>query len=406
MSNYLPKGFRDYMLDGADLLHEAAEKVAGVYARWGFRRFIPSAIEDADTFGQGADLNLLQQSFRFPDRTGDLLVLRSDMTLQAARVLSGELAGATPPLRLFYADRVFRHVPEGQGRLREVWQAGVELAGVSGPEADAEIIAVTLDALREVGVTDVQVDIGHAAFVREFLTALNLAPDVQHSLASALERKDARGLLELRESGLLSPDHYTQSLALIEAFGLSSLDEVERAGFPVSADAVAQLRGIITVLETYGVDARFTFDPGEIRGFDYYTGFFFHVYSSEVGRPLAAGGRYDGLLKEYGRDLDAVGCAIDLAAVLPSLPVVDTKRIHIVNLRDARDDALRLAREFRNAGACVSREIIRRSWEETLVFARKLSIDWIVVLEQDGMERVVRVADEKDLSIADLRGKL
>ncbi len=404
MANYLPKGFRDYVFERADGMHQASERVAEVYERWGFRRFTPSAVEDADTFGQGADAWLLKNSFRFADRTGELLVLRSDMTLQAARVLSGELANVPSPLRLFYADRVFRNVGDGQGALREVFQAGVELAGAAGPEADAEVVAVTLEALRALGVEDLQVDIGHAEFVRVFLQGVGLKGADGDELGEALQRKDARGVADLRARGVLSSEQEQAALELIEAFGLGSLEAVSKLPIPEAPQALAELKGILDVLQGYGIEVRITFDPGEMRGFGYYTGFFFHVYSPAVGRALATGGRYDGLVQSFGRDLPAVGCAIDLAAVVPAMEVGRRRRIHIVNYRAQLNDALQLARGLRERGAAVSRDIVRRSFEESLAFARRLDMDVLVVLEADGTRRVLSVHDGSELGEAGLEG--
>jgi ATP phosphoribosyltransferase regulatory subunit len=391
--NYLPKGFRDYTFHRADALNDAARLVGDVYARWGYRRFVPSAVEDAGTFSRGAGAELLRQSFRFADRSGEMLVLRPDMTLQAARVIAGELAEIPPPIRLSYSDRVFRNGPDGKGDLREVWQAGIELAGAPGPEADAEILAATLEALTALGAGDLQVDLGHAGFVRDFMAGLGVNGKDGAKVVSALEHKSLGALRELEGEGILKADALQTAKELIQGFGLPSVEALEALALSVGNEAVAELKAIVDVLKAYGVNARLSFDPGEVRGFDYYTGFFFHIYSASSGVPLAAGGRYDGLLKNYGRDLPAVGCAIDLAAALPAESPERSLRVHIVNLRPQRDDALRLARSLREKGVSVSRDIVKRPWTESLDYARLMGIDKLVVLDADATQRVLAVSD-------------
>jgi ATP phosphoribosyltransferase regulatory subunit len=322
--------------------------------------------------------------------------------LQAARVLAGELSASAAPLRLFYVDRVFRNVPEGKGALREIWQAGAELAGVSGAEADAEIIAIALEALAALGVRDMQVDLGHTSFVRDFLSDLKLAPDATARLADALGRKDTRALQDLLAEGVLDEQGWQTAQKLIGAFGLVSAEEL-RSGGATSQAAVESLLGIAGVLKAYGVEAKVTFDAGEVRGLDYYTGFFFHIYAPGVGRPLAAGGRYDGLIGRFGRDLPAVGCAIDLEAAVANVPLRRANRVHIVALQDTRTGALALARRLRDAGNAVSRDIIRRPWEESLEFARQAGMDFVVLLESEGKQRLVEVASgkQREFSSAD-----
>lgn len=390
MANYLPKGFRDYVSARADALRGAADRIGDVFALWGYRRFLPSGVEDAETLAAGADGKLLQESFRFADRTGELLVLRPDMTLQAARVMAGELSGVPAPLRLFYADPVFRNLPEGRGELREIWQAGIELAGAQGPEADAEVIAVALEALAAVGVADAQVDLGHAAFVRNFLTAHELTGQGAADVAAALERKDTRRLDELKSAGVISAEARADALKLVGAFGLDAA-AVDRLGLTFLSAAAAELREIEAVLRAYGLRNRVTVDPGEVRGLEYYTGFFFHVYGAAARRPLAGGGRYDGLVGRYGRELPAVGCAIDLAAAAAGYAPAAPRRVHIVNLRATRDDALQLARALREKGVAVSRDIVKRPWEESQAFAQTAGIDALVVVEADGGYRWIEL---------------
>ncbi len=401
--NYLPKGFRDYAYERADALHEASQRVAEVYARWGFRRFVPSLVEDAETFARGADTQLLRQSFRFADRSGEMLALRADMTLQAARVMAGELAAVPPPLRLFYVDRVLRNVEDGRGALREVWQAGAELAGAPGPEADAEIIAVTLEALSALGAADLQVDLGHAGFLKGILARWHLDESASRAVLNAFERKDVRLLDDLRQQGILDDRAHGEARVMAEAFGLESPDAVDALGVELDAKALRELRGIVQVLGEYGVRVRVTFDPGEVGGFAYYSGFFFHVYAPGLRQPLAAGGRYDGLLKDYGRDLPAVGCAIDLAAALPMVASVAPPRIHIVNLRGERGEALRIAQELRALGCAVSRDIVRRPWSESLEFARRTGIRIVLILEADGTMRALEPDGGAELPFAELR---
>lgn len=392
MANYLPKGFRDYLFDRADALAYAVMRVSDVYTRWGYRRFIPSSVEDAATFGHAAGEDLLRQSFRFADRTGELLVLRSDFTLQSARAIAGELHDVPPPIRLAYADRVYRHVQDGRGAVREAWQAGVELAGAEGPEADAEIVAVTLEALGCLGLSELRLDFGHAGFIREFLRLL--PTEVQGDAASALQRKDARALLDLRRAGRLNEEAYTASCALLESFG-GTVPSDSQGILPAATEAVEQLQAISRVLSAYGIEVETTYDPGEVRGLDYYTGFFFHIYHPGISLPVAAGGRYDGLLCQYGRDLPAVGSAIDLTALASRLTASRASRIHIVNFRDSREAALGFAKALRSEGYDVSRDIVKRPLPQSVAFAQAMGIQSVLVLHPGARVELVRLADDE-----------
>ncbi len=395
MGEYLPKGFRDYLFDRADTLERVQNTVGEVFRRWGYRRLVPSAVEDEETLRQGAGEALRRESFRFADRSGEIMALRPDLTLQSARVIAGELAAYPPPIRLFYSERVFRNRAEHTGELREVWQAGAELAGVEGPEADAEIIAVGLEALLQAGYdeTQLQVDLGHAGFVNGVFAALQLDTAASASVAAVLKRKDERAMRDLRDAGVVSDDAFRVLSKMLGAFGLRSMNELLALNLPGTEEAAADLQGIATVFSAYGITAEITLDPGDVGGLDYYTGFFFHIYHKELARPLAMGGRYDNLIGQYGRALPAVGCALDIGLVAESVTGQPSRQVHIVNYRSDRGAALELARVLRNAGIAASRDIVRRSESESLAFADANGIDSVVFVDQDGI-RLTRLGKQ------------
>jgi ATP phosphoribosyltransferase regulatory subunit len=238
--------------------------------------------------------------YRTFDEQGDVLALRSDMTIPIARVVGTRYAEVKPPLRFCYFAHAWRAVERGVGEPREFLQGGLELIGEEGPEGDAEVVALTIEALDAVGLRRHRVGIGDGSLYRTLLHDLDVPEDRQMPLLECLSRRDLVGLDRLVSD-------------LPERDLLVGLPEV-RGGAEV-LDRAEGLRGLHELLVERGVADRVIFDLGLVRELGYYTGAVFEVYDPAVGFALGGGGRYDELLGRFGRALPACGVALDLQRV-------------------------------------------------------------------------------------------
>src|SRR5207247_9648059 len=138
-----------------------------VVTAWGYREIVPPSFEYFDVLSLGTDVELQEKMFKLVDReTGRLLTLRADITPQIARIVATRLRDEPRPMRLAYLTNVFRYEEPQVGRYREFYQAGVELVGLEKPEADAEMIAMTVEGLRALGLERFQIDVGQGELVR------------------------------------------------------------------------------------------------------------------------------------------------------------------------------------------------------------------------------------------------
>jgi ATP phosphoribosyltransferase regulatory subunit len=235
-------------------------------------------------------------------------VLRSDMTVPIARVVGTRYAAAELPLRFAYYAHCYRALRPQRGQQREFLQAGIELIGSSAPQGTAEAVTVLCRALDAAGLARYRVGLGDAALYPALLDSLGVAEAQRAPLLDELGRRDfvtlesALAELELgkREVDLL--------LSVPQLRG--GPDVLHGPAGPV-ADAVAGLRDVHALLDD-DVAARVIFDLGLVRAPGYYSGAVFEVYDPAVGMPIGGGGRYDHLLGEFGRDLPAVGFALEV----------------------------------------------------------------------------------------------
>ena len=347
----LPEGLRDLLPERAARRRAIASTVLATYARWGYATVTLPAFERESVVARAVGGAVRRELVRFLDPdTGDVLVLRPDMTPQIARLVATRYREHPGPIRLSYEGSVVRR-PRGRARReRQVSQAGVECISHAAPAADVEVIAATVAALREAGVRDLSVELSHALAAPAVVDGL--APHLRDPAAAALASRD-----RAEWHAILDGDACDHLDLLARCAGTP--DVLEREGAALVArghrDVVSELRSVADALAGCGADL--LVDLGELRGRGYYTGLFFQVLRDGVGVPLAAGGRYDALLGRYGTPRPATGAAIDLEAVEEALrgsaSAPPSKRVLVVGAADARRvRAAELRAEGRSVAEC------------------------------------------------------
>ncbi len=385
----LPKGARIYLPDEAERKRHVERTLFDVFGRWGYREVVTPTFEFFDAIAVGTDPALQENMFKFVDReTGRMLALRADITPQIARVVATRLRDEPKPLRLAYVTNVFRYEEPQLAHYREFYQAGVELVGLDKPEAEVEVIAMTVEGLRALGLSRFQIDVGHPDFFRGLMEEVKTEGARAREVRTALARKDLSALERL-VAELAPPAHVGDALLALPAlFGGGEV--LERAGALArnarSERALANLAEVHRLLGIYGLAEAVRLDLGEVRGFDYYSGTYFEAYVADFGAAVAAGGRYDHLLGRFGYECPAVGFAFDVARVLSvmeaqSVPVaLPGPDFFIIDSTREKTAALSLARRLRDLGASVARDIVSRGLDESLAYARAQRVRRVLVV--------------------------
>ena len=305
MIHPIPSGTRDVLPDETREVRAITDTLRRVFERHGYGEVYTPALEYESVLAR-ADVAETQPAYRVFDESGEVLILRSDMTVPIARVVATRYATSEPPLRFCYFAHCYRGVPPQRGQQRELLQAGIELIGSPAPEGTAEALTVLCDALDAVGLKDYRIGMGDASLYPALMRSLDVHEPVQAGLHEALVRRDFVSVEhQLAESGL--PQEATA--LLLEVPQRRGGAEILADAPAPAVDAVTGMRRVHELLEP-SVAARVIFDFGLVGGIGYYTGAVFEVYDPELGAPIGSGGRYDELLGRFGRQLPAVGFAL------------------------------------------------------------------------------------------------
>jgi ATP phosphoribosyltransferase regulatory subunit len=311
MTHPIPPGTRDVLPDEMRELRAICDRMRTCFEDSGYGEIHTPALEYEDVLRLGEE-RAAGARYRTFDEQGDVLALRSDMTIPVARVVATRYREVEPPLRFCYFARAWRTAERGVGEPREFLQGGLELIGVPGAEGDAEVVALTLAALDEAGLRRHRIGVGDGSLYRTLLESLGVPPDRHLPLLECLSRRDLVAL-DMRVSALGLGERERELLVrLPELRGGRGL--LDQAAAPAD-DAVEGLRALYELLEDRGVADRVIFDLGLVRELGYYTGVVFEVYDPAVGFALGGGGRYDDLLGRFGRELPACGLAMDVQRI-------------------------------------------------------------------------------------------
>ncbi|MDP4089679.1 MAG: ATP phosphoribosyltransferase regulatory subunit [Bacillota bacterium] len=312
----IPDGTRDILFkDCADKVR-IQETLKKVYIKRGFSEIITPTLEFYDVFdGEKAGIEQ-EKMYKLLDNKGRIMVLRPDITTPVARLAATKLRESYYPLKLCYSQNVFRTNEDLNAKRNEFTQSGIEIIGCSGLRADIEVITTAIRALLEVGIDNFKVELGQIEFYKGIIEDLNLAEEEKEEIREFIENKNFGSLKDFLFSSQDSIDK--ESIAVLNnlpaLFG--SMDVLKKAENMTSnkrsLKALRDLEHIYGMLKAVGLDKYVSLDLGMVHHIDYYSGLIFRVYIEGIGENVLYGGRYDGLVNNFGLDVPATGFAINV----------------------------------------------------------------------------------------------
>lgn len=324
---------------------------------FGYQDIQTPTFEFFDVFSLEIGTTPSKELYKFFDKEGNTLVLRPDFTPSIARCAAKYFMDETIPLRFSYAGNNFINTGNLQGKLKETTQMGAELIGDASPEADAEIIAMLVEALLNAGLKDFQVSVGQIDYFKGLCAQAELDKETELELREFIAIRNDFGAQKLLESKRLSEESITALLSVNGLFGsYDILDKaLEYAGNPRSISAVERLKRVYELLKIYGVEKYISFDLAMVSKYHYYTGVIFSAYTYQAGSAIAKGGRYDNLLEKFGKPSPATGFVVIIDDLVTALtrqklcPELENKNILLVYEGDIAN-AIKEAKTYRDKG--------------------------------------------------------
>jgi ATP phosphoribosyltransferase regulatory subunit len=325
MIHPIPPGTRDILPDEMRELRALQATLIEVFERFGYGQVATPTLEYDEVLQRGEGRSGVG-AYRFFDERGELLALRSDMTIPIARLVASRFADSEPPHRFCYVGNAYRVVRPQRAQVRQFLHAGIELLGSPAPEGTAEVLEVLSASLDAVGLNRAVLGLGDADLYRQLLTELGVQGEYRGRILDRLAEHNLVGLeMAVDEVEGLNA-HGRETLLRLPGLrgGAEVLDQARELGGAAVERAAQRLQQTYDLLVKRGVAGRVQLDLGLLRDLGYYTGAIVEIYDPALGHILGGGGRYDDLVGRFGTPMPAAGFGLYL------------ERVHVAQMEEDR----------------------------------------------------------------------
>ena len=360
-----PKGTRDFYPEDMRLRTWLFDSWRNVARTYGFSEYDAPVLESEALYVRKAGEEVTEQLYNFIDKGNRTVALRPEMTPSLARMVLAKGGGLPLPLKWFSIPQCWRYERMTRGRRREHYQWNMDIWGVSGEEAEAELISAMVYFFSSVGLTssDVGIKVNSRLVIGEILTELGIPPEKFAATCVLIDKLEKVPLDSIQ--GDLEELGLDRSVVekLLDVLTRKSIDELKATLGDESA-AVQQLTNFMALCKAYEIEDWIVFDASVVRGLAYYTGIVFEAFDRKGElRAIAGGGRYDKLLEVFGGDpTPAAGFGFGDAVivellkernVLPSFATSDTDTVIFAMSKDFYPAAIQASTILRKAGQAV-----------------------------------------------------
>lgn len=415
-------GFRDFPPEEFALRRHIQESWRRVALRYGFAEYDGAVLEPLELYVEKSGEEIVGQLFNFVDKGDRSVTLRPEMTPSLARILGDRSRGMSKPIRWFSMPQLYRYERMQRGRLREHFQWNVDIVGEAGVAADAEVLAVAVDGLRELGLTseDFVARVSDRRLLSALLGAIGIPESASKevfAVVDKIERLPQEKAERLLADAGLTADQIAMLRELLDDPDVHEL-EARFGSDSAVAPGIERLKEYISILESMGLGEFVSVDLRIVRGLAYYTGIVFELFDRKGElRAICGGGRYDRLLELVGGEpLPAVGFGMGdvvLEELLRDRDLIPeysrSLDYFIVPVEDAqRGEALRVAHLLRDAGHSVGYALRSQGVGKQMKVASREGAATVLVL---GPEEVARgcarardmtSGEERDLPLSEL----
>ena len=394
------RGMRDLLPVDAELMRHVEMVSRTISKLYGYEEIITPVLESYELLAAKTSEEIRERMYTFKDLGDRKVALRPEFTASVARLVVNKLKNEPQPMRLFSVGSLYRYDEPQYGRFREFWQANYELFGSDRPEADAEILILTNNILKKLGLKNYRFKVGHTGILRGILTQEGLDDSQQNSVRQLLDKKLWAEALDVAHEADISQKALATLEMLLETKGEDALQVLSQIrecvkDYETALDAVDNLWRILELIKDSGTQLEVVVEAGFARGLEYYTGMIFESYVPGLDIALGGGGRYDKLIELFGGEpIPAVGVAQGIDRIVLALTKQNVSQktakensVVVISVKDeCMAKALELSAMLRNKGLPVEVAVMGRSISRALADANRRGAAYAVIVGPKELE--------------------
>ena len=312
---------RDFTIDECKRRSRIITTITSIFKRWGYNEISTPTVEYYDTFNHKTQSLKEEEMYKFFDNNGRILVLRPDMTVPVARMINTKLKDMELPLKLFYSANVFRAHESLGGKRNEYLDCGIELIGADGDYIDLEVLVTALEILKSLDIKEkFKLEIGNVNILKSALDEMNLCDEDKKNVIELINKKSLINLEEYLEKIDISNKYKSFLTKLPWLFGgYEMISKAKEVAFNKEIERnILYLEKIFLNLRELGYEKYISVDMSMVPRVNYYSGIIFKGYLNGIGSTVLRGGRYNGLLENFGKDTSAIGFSVDVNLLIYS----------------------------------------------------------------------------------------
>ncbi|MDK2790467.1 MAG: histidyl-tRNA synthetase [Methanothermococcus sp.] len=397
-----PKGTRDFLPEEMKKRKVIEGKLREVFDSYNFKEIATPTFESFELLSKKTGEEIRNQLFVFKDHGDREMGLRPELTSSVARFYINELKNLPKPVKIYYFANCFRYENPQAGRYREFWQMGCELIGSSRPIADAEVINLAIEGLKNINM-DFEIHIGHLGVLKGVFEKLGISGDEETKIRRLIDKEDLENLKKLLEEientkGIEVKNIIFEVLECKGGKEVISILKEKLSDFPTSIDALNNLEEILEF-----VKHEYIINFGIARGLDYYTGMVFEIYGKREGaRQVCGGGRYDNLIELFGGEsTPAVGFAYGFDRIMLNIDDFEVEEEAILVAPVKNDEKLlkecqKIVNILRENSKVAEIDLMGRKLGKVLNYANSVGIKKVIIVgEKELSEGKVSLRDMK-----------
>lgn len=408
-SRYVPEGMRDYIFNEGSIKIQLQERIRKVFNMRGYKDIITPTIEYYDVFNCTGKTIEQERMFKLFDSSGRILVLKPDMTTPIARIAGTKFKNNDAPFKVCYSSQIFRSNESFNGKLNEITQCGIEIMGIGGVKADAEVIITGIKALLACGIADFKIEIGQAEFFNAIVSDINFSHSEKEKLRKLVEDKSYGAVSDFIDEHPETINKETAEVIklLPEFFGdIGVLDYAKKyIHVPDALAAIDNVKEIYDLINDAGLGQYISVDLGMVHHLEYYTGAIFRGYCSSIGEDIISGGRYDRLIENFGMNTPATGMAINIDSILEFYKNIDNietfKTQAIIYFEEGQSKRAYAISDYLEKNKITVEISIFSEEKATIEYAKKVKINYVVVAAEKDTFYIINSENDEVCSLQD-----
>jgi len=394
------RGMRDLLPVDAQRMRHVEQVSRTISKLYGYGEIITPVLESYELLAAKTSEEIRERMYTFKDLGDRKVALRPEFTASVARLVVNKLKNEPKPMRLFSVGSLYRYDEPQYGRYREFWQSNYELFGSARPEADAEILIITNNLLKKLGLQNYRFKVGHTGILRGILTQEGLDDEKQNSVRQLLDKKLWTDALTVAREAGVSTKGLLALESLLETKGENAFEVLSQIRdsiqeYASALAAVDNLWKILEMIKDSGEQLDVLVEAGFARGLEYYTGMIFESYVPGLDIALGGGGRYDKLIQLFGGEpIPAVGVAQGIDRIVLALtkqkvaqePAKESS-VAVISVKDeCMAKAIEISVMLRNMGLPVEVAVMGRSISRALADADRRGVAYAVIVGPKELE--------------------